>query len=188
MDLRCARQIAVLCLLFLLVSAGCRPHRPKKNPPPSQPSTTLPVTVNTRGITINWRQKTPKGKLERVLDLQAENGALERDTQTGKMNKANGTLYRNNEARARFVAPTVYASKDRKSVTASGGVKITSLAPTGTSITADKVTWRIPENKIIAEGHVSFEYRSPESGEMIASGGPFPHVTIDTELQRLHVP
>lgn len=143
--------------------------------------------MNTQGISINWRVKQKNGQLWSVLDLKAANGKIDAQTQSGTMSNASGTLYRANRPRAAFEAPTVEAAKDQKTVVATGGVTVRSLNPKGILVTADRATWIIEKNVIIAEGHVYMEQRDPKSGRKIAWGRA-DHLTINTELQQFSIP
>ena len=178
---------AVSALLSALLSAGCRkpPTRPPVQQKPAAPE--LPAAVNTQGIRINWRAQQKNGKLWSVLDLNAANGKIEAQTQSGTMSQASGTLYRENRPRATFEAPTVKAANDQKTVVATGGVKMRSLEPKGILLTADRATWVIEKNKVIAEGHVYLEQRDPKSNAILAWGRA-EHLTISTELQHFSIP
>ncbi len=143
--------------------------------------------INTQGIRINWRAKQKTGSLWRVLDLKAEKGTIDSQSQSGVMTNATGTLYRENRARAAFEAPTVEAARDQRSVVATGGVKVRGLNPKGALITADKATWYIEKNIVIAEGHVYMEQRNPKTDQKTAWGNA-ERLTINTELQHFSIP
>jgi lipopolysaccharide assembly outer membrane protein LptD (OstA) len=171
----------------VLQAVGCR--KPPPRPPAQQkPSAAeLPAAVNTQGIRINWRAQQKNGQLWSVLDLNAANGKIDAQSQSGTMSKTSGTLYRENHPRATFEAPTVKASNDQKTVVATGGVKMRSLEPKGILLTADRATWIIEKNKVIAEGHVYLEQRDPKSNAILAWGRA-EHLTINTDLQRFSIP
>jgi lipopolysaccharide assembly outer membrane protein LptD (OstA) len=184
------RAAAFICISLLVGGslAGCRPRKPKPPSPPKQTSPSeIPKQINTQGIRINWRVKQPTGKLWRVLDLKAEKGTVESGTQSGVMTNAAGTLYKENKARAEFEAPTVEATRDQKVVVATGGVKLTSIDPKGVLVTADKATWYIEKNVVVAEGHVYLEQRSPKTNQKVAWGNT-ERLTINTELQKFSIP
>jgi hypothetical protein len=178
---------ALAGLLCLTALPGCTPPPPppKQKPAPADPG---PKVLNSQGITINWLERSPTGQAQRVMDLSAESGTITRGTQSGVLNAAQGVLYQKDVAKAGFQAPKVKASEDRLTVLASGRVKAWSLDPKGVTVTADHVTWNIKKNQVIAEGNVVFEYWPEGAEKPLASGGPVPRITIDTELKKFHVP
>lgn len=183
-----AALIAYCSLLIVAVLLpGCRPPGPRPPARPKQTIPEIPAAVNTQGIRINWRVKQKNGQLWRVLDLNASNGRIDAQTQSGTMATTTGTLYRENRPRAAFVAPKVEAARDQKTVVATGGVKVRSLDPEGILVTADKATWIIEKNVIVAEGHVYMEQRDPKTNRLIAHGTAA-HLTINTELREFSIP
>lgn len=171
----------------LILLSGCGPYKPVPVKPPKQTIPELPAAVNTQGIRINWRVKQKDHQLWRVLDLNAVNGKIDAQTQSGTMSTATGTLYRQDRARAVFEAPTVHASNDQKTVVATGGVKVRSVDPPGILVTADRATWFIEKNVIVAEGNVYMEQRDPKTARKIA-WGKAAHLTINTELREFSIP
>ena len=63
-----------------------------------------------------------------------------------------------------------------------------SIDPAGLAIRADKASWQIDKNVITLEGGVQFSRTPPAASKPDIWGGPFPHITINTELERLHIP
>lgn len=181
------RGLVFLSALSLTLLPGCRPPKPRPPVVSKQTLPDLPAAVNTQGIRINWRATQKNGKLWRVLDLNAANGRIEAQTQSGTMANASGTLYREDVARAAFEAPKMQAANDRKTVVATGGVKVRSLQPEGILVTADRATWYIEKNVIVAEGHVYMEQRDPKTGRKISYGNA-EHLTINTELRQFSIP
>ncbi len=186
------RSLAAAVLL-LVGLAGCGPDHRNRPAVVHQtarpaPAPERPHAVNTRGLSGRWQERTEKGGIRRVMDVHAETGRLDAQTQSGTLYKANGLLYHDDRARARFEAPVVEARKDHSVVIARGGVRVVSIDPPGVTLTAERVTWQVDKDLIVAEGSVSFEQRPPGSARPTAWGGPFPHVTANTELQRLTIP
>jgi hypothetical protein len=181
-------------LPLLLFLAGCAPAPP---PAPAAKETAqkqgavkknnLPGRVRTRGIIILWRESTPSGGLRRVMEVQAETGTVDAETQSGTFNRARGVLYRDDKPRARYEAPVVEAAQDRSVVIARGGVTMRSIEPPGVTLTAGRITWHIAQNVIVAEGHVRVVYQPPGAPRPTAVGGA-DRMTINTELQKFHVP
>jgi hypothetical protein len=184
------RSTRFLFPLALVLVTGCpRPAPPpgSQPPQPAAKSDSLPAGVNSKGITVTWQEREGKTGVRRLMDLQAATGKLEKDAQSGTLNRASGVLYKDNKPKVRFSAPVVVAAQDQKSVTATGRVRITSIDPTGVTIEADRVFWKVEQNKIIAEGNIQFTYQPAGQVKPVGWGGPFPRVVMDTELQRLQI-
>lgn len=137
---------------------------------------------------MRWSEKAPEGGLRRVMDVKAESGTLDAEQESGRMNRASGLLYRENRPRARFIAPVVEAARNRGLVTARGGVTVYSIDPPGGKLTADRITWYARQDKIVAMGNVSIEYRPPNAPAPTAWGGPYPRATLHTERWRFTIP
>jgi hypothetical protein len=154
-----------------------------KTSPAEQPP--IPQKLTSEGITIHWEEPGQKGGVERVMDVRAQSGDLEQLSQSGTLRNATGTAYREDKPRATFDAPVVNAAKDRKTVTATGGVTVHSVDPSGMTVRADHAIWHVEQNQVVAEGNVNFEYRKPGVPGLTAWGGPFPKMTFDTKMQKL---
>ncbi len=185
--------LTLACLLLpaaCLLLYGCGPRRRsqpiiKPAPKPPDASQTASGAQARQGLTFQWREKLPNGALRQVLDLQAASAAGSVQSESGELKDTKGTLFRDNRPRARFVAPVVHADRKSGTVVAEGGVKVTSVDPPGTSVTAKTITWNADKNVIVARGDVRFEdtSRKPRSW-----GGPFDQITVDLEWKQLTIP
>lgn len=170
--------------------AACGPGRPVKptRAEAARGDTAPPAMVTTRGLSIRWRRQVPGKAAEPMLDLDAVSGNMESASQSGVFSNTTGILYDAGVARATFVAPRVKAQQDNRVVEAEGGVRIESVAPRGTVITADRLTWRASGDEIVAMGHVCFVHRPVGAKQPEASGGPFDRVTVNTALKKVRIP
>lgn len=178
-------------LLLLLALLGCGPGRPpsrNNSPKKSSAQEELPRELVSRGISLVWREEQPQNRMQRILEMKAETGSLNAETQSGQMQKATGIFYRDDKPRARFVAPRVEAIRQESKMIATGGVTIYSIEPKGITVRADEVVWSYADNRIVARGNVRFEEKPPGAAAPTSEGGPFPQVTIDTQMQRLTIP
>jgi hypothetical protein len=185
------RKERTLCFVLLcpaVLLAGCVSRPLKAASTPQAPPQPLPKGVEGQGISVNWLENMPNGAVQHVLDIKAESGTATTGTRSGKFNEAKGFFYQNGRRVLRFEAPVVNAAEEKKTVVASGRVKALSLEPAGVTVEADRVTWLIPQNKVVAEGNVTLRYQRPGDPVPIAWGGPVPRLTIDTELKKFSIP
>jgi hypothetical protein len=177
-------------LLLLLCLLGCGPGRsPSRNSAKkNEVQEDVPRELVSRGISLIWQEEQPKNRIQRILEMKAETGSLNAETQSGRMLKATGIFYRDDTPRARFEAPKVEAIRQESKLIATGGVIIYSLKPKGITVRADQVVWNYAANRIVALGNVRFEQKPPGIDAPVSQGGPFPQVTIDTQVQRLTIP
>ena len=136
------------------------------------------------GISVVWQEKLPGGGVKRVVEAHAVTGRLNAKTRASLLNQASGTLYKENVARAHFKAPVVKGDEAKHIVEATGGVTVTSIEPTGVTVTSDRLIWYANEDKIIAEGEVKFQKTRPGETSLWAWGGPFDRVTFNTTLNQ----
>jgi hypothetical protein len=139
-------------------------------------------------LLLAWNEPAPDGRINPVLEVEAEGGVVEQRTQSGSLKHARGRIYRSGVLRATFTAPRVEADMAAQRVVAEGGVQIDGVAPAGLTLRAVRIVWKPELNRIVAQGEVRFEKRDPATGRLEAEGGPFERMTIDTELQKLTVP
>lgn len=179
--------VGVVCCLLL---AACGPGRPKRptRTEALRDDSTPPAVVTTRGLKIRWRKQVPGKPALPMLDLDAVSGNLDSASQSGQFADTTGILYDAGQPRATFSAPRVKAEQDNRVVQAEGGVRIESVAPKGTVITADRVTWYASGDEIRASGNVCFVHRPAGSNDPEASGGPFERVTVNTALKKVRIP
>jgi hypothetical protein len=138
-------------------------------------------------IEIRWHEKTDRGTIRRVLDVDAETGDLKPRSESGTLNRATGLIYQDDQPKARFKAPTVVANRENDQITARGGVTITSIDPPGITVTADKITWSAAKNRIVAEGNVKFVQMRPGHPKPV-SQGQFDRITVDTAMKTFTYP
>ena len=179
---------APVILMAAIWLTGCAP-RPIKaaNKPPAQ-AQPLPKGMVGQGISVNWLENMKDGTVQPVLDIKAESGTATTGTRSGKFVEAEGFFYQKGRKVLKFEAPVVNAAEAKQTVVATGGVKALSLQPAGVTVEADRVTWLIPKNKVVAEGNVILRYQRPGDDRPIAWGGPVPRLTIDTELKSFSIP
>jgi len=177
-------------LLVFLIGCGLQPPPPSgvKPTPPKTNRNNAPQEIAGQGIALSWIEKTPQGGVRRVMDIKAESGILNAEQESGVLNRASGLLYRDNRVRASFISPIVEAAREKDTVTARGGVTVHSVDPPGGKLTADRVVWYAKQDKIVATGKVYVEYRPQNADRPFAWGGPYPRVTFDTQLSKIHIP
>lgn len=183
--------LAAVTAFVALGLAACGPRRPAARTQPPRDNdqqSTRPRQLLSQGVTVRWHEKGPAGKLRRVLEVVAASGQLQADTESGVLNDARGSFYRNDEPRARFTAPRVEAWRARRLVIAEGGVRLESVDPPGLTVTADRVVWHTDTDRIVGRGNVRFQHQPPGSASVAAEGGPFDQVTIDTGMRRITIP
>lgn len=99
------------------------------------------------------------GKLLWTADVaysEAQSGQSQSDI-TAILHDVHGVLYASGKPADRFTAPVVTADNAHHTVTATGGVTVTSITQAGTTLRCDKMTWYSGENKVIGVGHVIFK-------------------------------
>ncbi|MEP6755884.1 MAG: hypothetical protein ABJA67_10310 [Chthonomonadales bacterium] len=174
-------------MVFIAIAGGCRP--PIKFAPPKAPKQNrVPPTILSKGITVNWFEKQKNGTLRHLMDIEAETGTLISGKQSGVLRNAHGILYKEGKPAARFESPLVNAEEEKKIVRATGGVVAHSIDPPGVTVWADKVTWNIQGDKVVARENVRFTYLRKGDTAPYAEGGPMDQCTIDTTLKRFHIP
>jgi hypothetical protein len=173
--------------LLAISLPGCVAKPLKAANSPKSQSTPLPKGVEGKGISVNWLENMPNGTVRPVLDIKAATGSAATGSRSGKFHQAEGFIYQKGKRVLQFEAPAVNATEEKKTVLASGRVKAWSIDPPGVTVEADRVTWKIEKNKVIAEGAVTLTYQRPGDARPIA-WGQFAHMTIDTELKKFTVP
>ena len=179
--------------LFLLLGLaavtlpGCVAKPLKAANPPKGQSTPLPKGVEGKGISVNWLENMPNGTVRPVLDIKAATGSAATGSRSGKFHQAEGFIYQKGKRVLRFEAPAVNATEEKKTVLASGRVKAWSIEPPGVIVEADRVTWNIDKNRVIAEGSVTLTYQRPGEPAPSAWGGPVAHISFDTELKHFKI-
>lgn len=123
-----------------------------------------------------------------MLELEAVSGQVEQRSQSGSFQGAEARVYSKGQLAARMEAPHVEATAEKKVVRAWGGVMVLGENPRGLKVDADRLEWYLQANRIVAYGRVRFIQRNADTGRVVAEGGMFERVTIDTERQRLTIP
>jgi hypothetical protein len=98
----------------------------------------------------------------------------------GVMKNVDGILYENGKAADRLKSAIVTADNQKRMVTASGGVTITSLTQAGTVLTCDSVVWYTAQDKMLGTGHVLLH-----TGGFTQSG---PSFLADTKMKSVVMP
>jgi hypothetical protein len=180
----------VPAVALLALAGGCGGRKPpadgqgsgKKGPP------TLPQFVTSSGIEVRWQEQGKGGRLQPILEVQAETGDLNAQTQSGRLMKTRGRFFNQGKPAARFQAPEVDANQDRHEVLARGGVTLTSIEPAGLTVTARNVVWNTLSGTILLRGDVRFAYVEPGGTVVTAAGGPFDRITMNAEMRRVTIP
>lgn len=169
------------CGLYCIV--GCAAPAPIREPKAE------PVrTVSTGKLLVAWHEPAADRRVNPVLEIEAESGVVEQGTQSGHLENARGRIYRDGVLRARFSARSVDADMAAQRVFARNNVVVESAAPEGLTLRAREVEWLAQKNRIVAVGDVMFVQKDRETGRVVAEGGPFDRITVDTSLQRLTIP
>lgn len=148
---------------------------------------TVPRKLESEKITVRWRERAPQGGIRPLMDIWAETGTLQSSTQSGILQKTRGILYRNGRPAARFTAPQVEAYRDQNRVTALGGVVVTSIDPPDVTLKADRITWYVDRDTIVAQGSCRMALR-PRDASQPAAEGRAEQITIDTKMERFSIP
>lgn len=173
--------------MVAVAMAGCG-HRTPRKPAAPKADEPKPTQVTAHGFTGRWMEKTPNGRVRKVMEVHSRQGALDSQTNSGTLYEVDGTIYRDGVAKVRFAAPLIEADRDAQKLVARQGVVLRSLDPPGATIRCQTMTWRADAHQIVAEGDVYFDYSPPGARRSEASGGPFPRVTIDTAMRDLTIP
>jgi hypothetical protein len=187
---RCGVVGSLLAAALLAVAGGCGGRKAptegqgskRKGPP------TLPQFVTSSGIAVRWQEQGKGGRLQPILEVQAETGDLNAQTQSGRLLKTRGRFYNDGKPAARFQAPEVDADQDRHEVVARGGVTLVSIEPAGLTVTARNVVWDTVSGTILLRGDVRFVYVEPGGTVVTAAGGPFDRITMNAEMRRVTIP
>ena len=177
---------AAVCLALALCGCGRKDVGQGKGSKKSPPS--LPQYVASSGIDVRWQEQLKDGRLVPILEVHAETGDLNAQSQSGRLMKTRGRFYSKGKAIARFQAPEVDARRDRREVVARGGVTLWSINPPGLIVKARRVTWSTVSGTIVMRDEVRFVYAEPGAVAATASGGPFGQVTLNSAMRRLTVP
>jgi hypothetical protein len=174
----------VLCLGASLVSAD-QSSNPTNSPSTSSASRQIlvgaahPVFVDpSTGATL-WT-----ANVERSEASTGENGSI-----IGQMDGVDGILYEGGKPADKFLAAKVIYDNARKIVVARGGVKITSLTQSSTTLTCDKVVWYMGKNKLVGSGHVVFRAQGfTQTGPSFQADTKIKDVVMQsTQRQRIHM-
>lgn len=91
-----------------------------------------------------------------------------------------GVIYQNGVRANKFSAPIVVADNELRTVTASGGVAVTSITQADTSVRCDRMTWYMNKNLLIGVGHAVLR-----KGGFMQSA---PSFQADTHLKSIVMP
>lgn len=182
--MKCRLRNALLASVALSMTlGGCAPE-----PPPEQPQGPVHRTVSAKAVFMTWQEAGPQGRVQPVLELEAEAGQVRGDQDAGTFERAEARLYNDGTLVARMTAPHVEATMKGKRVRAWGGIVVDVKRPDGLRVRADSMEGFLEKNLVIVRGNVRFVHRDPQSGRLLAEGGVFDTVTIDTLRERLTVP
>ena len=145
-------------------------------------------TVAAKAVFMAWQEAGPDGRVRPVMELEADAGQVQQHTQSGSFERAEARVYRDGALLATLTAPRVEATSEQKHVKAWGGITIVGQRPPGLHVWADKLEWYLDTNKIVVLGHVRFVQKDLQTGGVLAEGGVFDRITIDTERERLTIP
>lgn len=173
----------LLLVAGVALLAGCTPE-----PLPKEPKGPIRRTVSARSAFMAWQEPGPDGRVRPVLELEAVTGQLQQDRQSGTFEDAEARVYTEGKLAARVTAPHVRAQAERKYLVAWGGVTVLGERPEGLRIQARRVEWYLDRNLVVARGEVRFVHRDPQTGRLVAEGGVFEQVRIDTVRHRLTIP
>ncbi len=172
--------------------AGCStlvpPPKGTGSKPKDKEESGLPKAAEAKNLTVRWNERGAGNQAVRMMEVHAVRGNLSAETESGRLFTADGLLYKDDVARAKFEAPVVDALKDHDTVVASRGATLTSLEPAGMKLTADHMVWIASKHLVVAEGGVRFENASPERPDEKVTGGPFDRMIVNTELQEMTIP
>ncbi len=143
-----ARALAVCVLL------GCAAVTMGK--PASPP---VPNNLGVAGQQVVILQPDPKlpGKFAWKVWAASLAGASQNNGFQGTLTDVAAVLFQKGVAAARMRAPQAQADSAAQIVTATGRVQVWSLTQPGTTLQADKVVWRVRENKARATGNVVYQ-------------------------------
>lgn len=139
-------------------TAGCGRREPvKERVKPKESATSLKqpkekkLEAEFERARITWDDD--KGR--RLWEAEFEEALA---SQTGEsavmeLRDVKASLYKDGKVASRLIAPRVVADTRTREVRASGGVKVTSAADSA-SISAERMTWKSRENKLIGVGTV----------------------------------
>lgn len=152
-------------MFFVSLAASCaaKPALHRSTPPSKPAGTQLSgaySNLKAIGTSSHIIYSDPKtGKLLWTADVaysEAQSGQTQSDV-TATLHDVHGKLYESGKPADRFAAPLVIADNAHHTVTATGGVTVTSITQAGTTLRCDKMTWYSGENKLIGVGHVVFK-------------------------------
>lgn len=86
----------------------------------------------------------------------AQSGSTTSDL-TATFHDVHGVFYAGGKPADRFSAPVVTADYKSQTVTATGGVTVTSITQAGARVRSDRMVWYSKENKLVGVGHVIFQ-------------------------------
>jgi len=96
------------------------------------------------------------------------------------MHNVRGVIYDGGQPADHFTAPLVTADTKNHTITATGGVTVTSITQVGTTLRCDRMVWYTAQNRLVGVGHVVFK-----------KGGitqTMPSFQADTRLKRIVTP
>jgi lipopolysaccharide assembly outer membrane protein LptD (OstA) len=98
----------------------------------------------------------------------------------GTLHVVDGVLYEDSVPADRLEAPTVTVDNATQQVTATGGVRVTSLTQANTRVTCDSMIYYAGKARIVGTGHVVFK-----KGGFVQSG---PSFAADVKLKSVIMP
>ncbi|HZT43103.1 MAG TPA: hypothetical protein VFA07_13120 [Chthonomonadaceae bacterium] len=148
---------------------------------PQDTQADLPGKITGTGFHIPITRRDPKnpnGPPIPILTADAQSGTLqnEGDNPATFLEGVRARLFRNGKPAADLFAPQMTYDRSKKTVIATGGVKLVSLpTPSQTTVTADQMTWDTSTSHIVAVGH-AFATTHQNGTDIQQSGG---RITID---------
>jgi len=158
-----------------------KPANPKQQAAkgvPNVPDLTPKLVVTQKGLTLRWEAN---GK----TSMSAKASKFEGDqiTRIGVLLDFSAQLYDNGKLTATMTAPKVVADTANRTLTATGGVTLTSIDKS-TVIKAEWMKWFPKQNKVVGNGGVKVTSSMGTKDRYVMEGAAF---EADTKLQSLKV-
>ena len=152
---------------------------PKVPVAPSRADAALDAGIGVNGSQVVIFQPDPHrpGRFLFKIWAAGVRGVSPNGSVQGTLSQVSAVLFQQGQASARLRAPQADADSAAQTVTATGGVHVFSLLQPGTTLVADRVTWRAKQNTVTADGHVV--YVNGRTGLTVR----VPHLTADTALR-----
>ncbi len=138
----------------LLAASGCRQRAAQPQPAPEPPrKPPVELTIYTDDARVRWMEPGSRSRV--IWEATAKKAETDRTLggASGLFQQVTSTLYSRDNRPTDLKAGQVRADESKRVLQVAGGVQATSRG-TGITLTAERATWMVDKDLIVAEGQV----------------------------------